>query len=220
MPRPRRRHLTSTLLAAAALTIGSSPGVPAQASLSGQRAAAQALRAQVAAESHRIAGTSAGLADAERRLGALDARVATRATQLRKAQDDLVRARIRLTRLQKRSEGFMRTLSANLVDTYKAGSPNLVTVVLDARGFPDLLNRLSFFRRVASRNANILDAVRTVRDAVSRQEAGFERQRGRFSALAKQAISDRSRAGVIRNALLRRQAGQLRRRAGTAGRLR
>ncbi|MFP5394373.1 MAG: phosphoribosylformylglycinamidine synthase, partial [Gammaproteobacteria bacterium] len=63
-----------------------------------ERDAAARLRAQVAAESRRIAATSAGLADAQQRLGALDARVNARLTELRRSQDELVRTRIRLTR--------------------------------------------------------------------------------------------------------------------------
>jgi len=220
MPQARFRHLAVTALAASALAVGATGTSPAQSSLSDQRAAAESLRAQVAAESRRIAATRAGLADAQRRLGALDARVARRVAQVRQAQDDLVRTRVRLTRLQRRAAQATGVLSANLVDSYKAGEPSVVTVVLDAKGFPDLLNRLSFFRRVASRNARILDAVRTTRAAVAREEAALERQRTRLNGLARTAIDERRQASVIRNALLRREAEQVRRRDGTAGELR
>ena len=220
MPTVRRRQLILAVLAATALTAGPSTTAPAQTSLEGQRDAARSLQAAVAAESRRIAATSAGLADAQRRLSALDLRVGRRVTQLREAQDELVRARVRLSKLIQRSEVATRTLSANLVDSYKAGKPNLVTVVLDSQGFPDLLNRLSFFRRVANDNGRILDVVRTTRREVARQETGLQTQRGRLSSLARTAIVDREQANVLRNALLRRQAGQLRRRAGTTGRLR
>ncbi|MEA2124646.1 MAG: hypothetical protein QOI80_1428 [Solirubrobacteraceae bacterium] len=215
----RRRALILAVIGAGALTVGGSATAPAQSSLSAQRDAAARLRAQVAAESRKIAATSAGLADAQRRLGALDARVTARLTELRRAQDQLVRTRVRLTRLEKRSAEATDTLSANLVDNYKAGKPNIVTVVLDSQGFPDLLNRLSYFRRVASRNARILDVVRTTRADVAHEEVGLERQRVRLNGLAKVAINERSQAAVIRNALLRRQQAQLRVRSGTSAQL-
>ncbi len=219
VPTVPRRHLALTALAASAFAAGSSASAPAQSSLAGQRAAAQRLQSAVAAESRRIAATSAGLADAERRLGALDARVQRRTAQLRKAEIELVRTRIRLSNLERRSVQATSTLSANLVDSYKSGRPNVVDVVLNAHGFPDLLERLSFFRRVAHNNARILDVVRTTRKQVAVQESGLQTQRGRFSALAKTAIVDREHANVLRDALLNRQAEQLRSRAGTSSQL-
>ncbi len=206
-------------IAAAALALGVAAPATAQTSLSAQRDAAAALRAKVAAESKKIAATSAGLADAQQRLGALDGRVAKRTAQLRRAQNDLVLARVRLSRLEKRSTQANDILTSNLVDSYKAGKPNIVTVVLDSQGFPDLLNRLSYFRRVANRNARILDIVRDARVAVAREEKGLEKERGRLSTLAKTAISEREQAAVIRNAIYTRQQAQLRARSGTSAQL-
>ncbi len=210
-----RRALILPALAAALAPAAA----PAQTSLSAQRDAATALRARVAAESRRIATTSAGLADAQRRLGALDGRVAQRTAELRKAQDDLVNARVRLSKLQKRSTQATGILSSNLLDSYKAGKPNIVTVVLDSQGFPDLLNRLSYFRRIANRNARILTIVRDARVAVAKEETGLETERGRLSSLAKTAISEREQAAVIRNAIYTRQQAQLRSRSGTSAQL-
>jgi peptidoglycan hydrolase CwlO-like protein len=216
---PSLRRRRALILAVVAVTVGASAPAPAQSSLTSQRNAAASLRAQVAAESRRIAATSAGLADAQRRLGVLDARVATRVTQLRKAQDELVRARVHLTRLEQRAAQATNVLSANLIDSYKAGKPNIVTVVLDSKGFPDLINRLNYFRRIASRNARILNIVRTARADVARGEAGLEHERAKLSGLAKVAIDAQSQAAVIRNALLRRQQAQLRTRSGTSAQL-
>jgi peptidoglycan hydrolase CwlO-like protein len=215
----RRRALILAAISAGALLAGGSATAPAQTSLSAQRDAAARLRAQVAAESRRIATTSAGLADAQRRLGVLDARVNSRVARLQAAQDDLVRTRVRLTRLQNRAKEADETLSSNLVENYKAGKPNIVTVVLDSTGFPDLLNRLSYFRRVANRNARILDIVRTARADVAREETGLEKLRIKLNDLAKVAIVEQSKAAVIRNALLRRQQAQLRARNGTSAQL-
>jgi cell wall-associated NlpC family hydrolase len=213
--RPRRAFILAAI-GAGALSVGGSTTAPGQ-SLSAQQ---QSLRAQVAAESHRIAATSAGLADAQRRLGALNARVAQRTAELRQAEADLVRARVRLTRLEQRAERATSVLEANLVDAYKAGRPNIVNVVLESDGFPDLLNRLTYFRRVQSRNANILDAVREARAEVAREEKRLEHERAHLSDLARVAMRERGQAAVIENALLQRQQAQIRARNGTAAELR
>ena len=213
MPGPRQ--LTALAFLTATLAVAPTAESPAQ-SLSDKR---EALRSQVAEESRRIAATGAGLADAEARLAVIDARVTRLITALREAQDELVVTRARLAKLERRAAEADATLSANLVDNYKAGEPNVVTVVLDSDGFPDLLNRLNFFRRIASNNARILDTVRETRAEAAREKATLERQRARYGELAEVAVVDQERASVIRNALLREQAAQIRARDGTASEL-
>lgn len=202
-------------VAAFAAVIAVAPSAPAQ-TLSEQR---DSLRDQVAAESQRIDATSAGLADAEAELATIDARVGRLMTEVRDAQDELILTRARLARLERRALTATKTLSGNLVDTYKAGSPDMVSVVLNADGFADLLDRLSYFRRVADQNARILDTVRETRADVAVQKTELESQRARYVELAESAMVDQQRASVIRNALLRRQAAQLRQRDGTQAEL-
>jgi peptidoglycan hydrolase CwlO-like protein len=185
----------------------------------GLRDAAQKLRAAVAAEERRIADTREGLADAERRLGALDARLRQRRDQLDATQDRLVRARARLTRLERKQARAERMLAANLREGYMAGEPTFVTVVLNADGFGDLIERFEFLRRIARRNASVLDATRDARTEVKGQTVDLTRLRTTYVALARDAAVNRDRADAIRTALLNREAGQLRRRDGTAARL-
>jgi peptidoglycan hydrolase CwlO-like protein len=212
------RRLLVIVIAAGALAAAAVPGAWSQ-DLAGQRALADRLRSDVAAESARIAATNAGLADAERRLGVLVARVQERQAQLDDTQNRLIRARIRLTRLERREARAQRALSVNLVAAYKAGQPDLVTVVLNSNGFADLIERVAFFKRVSERNAAILDATRTARAAVVHEAADLVDLRGRFSVLAKAAIQDRDQADVLRAALLTRHATQLAQLGGATARL-
>jgi len=193
--------------------------VPTAAGQSGLERTADQLRDAVAAESARIASTRDGLADAERRLADLDARVAHRRDELADAQDELVRSRIRLTKLQRREVAAKRVLADNLVDSYKAGQPELVTIVLSANGFADLFNRLEFLKRQSRSNARILDDTREARADVAVETRGLEKLRTRYSELARAAIADRDEANVIRNALLEREATQLARLDGAQTRL-
>ena len=218
--RPRARLLLCAVLAALAVPAGLSSTPPASGqSIESARATADRLRAAVAAESERIAATRAGLADAERRLGVLVARVQERRAQLDDTQDRLIRARIRLTRLERREARATRALSRNLVAAYKAGDPDLVTVALNSNGFADLIERVAFFKRVADRNATTLDVAKQTRADVVRQANDLEDLRSRYSALAKAAIQDRDQADVLRSALLERQAAQLASLNGTTARL-
>ena len=214
------RRLVPAALAAAALAagLGSTPPASGQ-SIESARATADRLRAAVDAESRRIAATRAGLADAERRLGILVARVQERQAQLDDTQNRLIRARIRLTRLERREARAKRALSRNLVAAYKAGQPDLVTVALNSNGFADLIERVAFFKRVSNRNATTLDVAKQTRADVVRQANDLEGLRARYSTLAKAAIQDRDQADVLRTALLQRQSAQLVALDGTSARL-
>src|SRR4051812_16181145 len=162
MPSGLRRQSSIALVAmlsAAALMAGSTPSASGQASLQSEKSAAAKLRDAVDAESARIASTRESLASAEARLATLVARVQQRQAQLVDTQNRLIRARVRLSRLERREAQAKRTLAANLVAGYKTGTPNIVTVVLNANGFEDLIERVAFYKRVSRRNANILDFV-------------------------------------------------------------
>jgi cell wall-associated NlpC family hydrolase len=218
---PRRVLLLvlAALIGAGAVVGGSSPPAAGQASLESEQAAAERLRDAVAAESARIAATRDGLADAERRLVALDARVRERQGELQETQTELIHSRIRLTKLQRREAAAKRELAANLVATYKAGRPQLVTIVFESTGFTDLFDRLEFLKRQSESNAKILDRTRAARADVVVETRSLERLRTRYSELAKAAIADRDRADVVRNALLEREATQLARLDGATSRL-
>jgi peptidoglycan hydrolase CwlO-like protein len=208
----------ATAIAALAVLLHSQPA-GGQVTLTGQQALADRLRAAVAAETRRIAATQEGLATAQHRLAVLTARVQRRQAAAQQAQDDLIRARVRLTRLQAKAAQARKTLAANLLAQYKTPTTDIVSVAVEAHGFSDLLSQLRFLRAIADRNANILRDTRDARDAVQRQTVQLNRLRLRLNQLAQAASEDRQQADVLRNALLNRQATQLRHRAGAAAKL-
>src|SRR4051812_9566035 len=208
-----RRLLPLAVLAA--LLCGS---VPAQGQES-LRGAAARLKAAVAQEEAKIADTREGLADAESRLAVLDARARKRRQQLADTQDKLVATRVRLTRLEKKQATAEDLLAANLRHTYMDGEPSFSTVVLNADGFSDLVERFEFLRRVARRNASVLGDTRDARVKVKGMTNDLTKLRTTYARLTREADEDRNRADAIRSALLNREQDQLRKRNGTAAKL-
>jgi peptidoglycan hydrolase CwlO-like protein len=203
-------------LAVLILLLGGSVPAHGQESL---RSAAARLKAAVRAEESRIAATREGLADAERRLAVLDTRARKRRQQLADTQKKLVDARVRLTRLERKQAVAEKTLAANLRHNYMDGAPTFATVVLNADGFNDLVERFEFLRRVARRNASVLGDTRDARIKVKGMTADLTKLRTTYSTLSREADEDRNRADAIRTALLNREQDQLRKRNGTAARL-
>jgi cell wall-associated NlpC family hydrolase len=207
-------------LALAALLVGGA-GTPArgQAGLESERAAAAKLKDAVSAEERKIAATREGLAQAQARLAELQARATKRQTQLDDTQNRLVRARVHLTTLERKEAKAEKLLAENLLSSYKGGTPSFVTVVMNADGMADLIDRVEFYRRIARRNASVLGDTRQARTDVQKQAKDLDGLRDRYSVLAKAAIADRNEADVVRAALLRREESQLRARNGVASRL-
>jgi cell wall-associated NlpC family hydrolase len=126
---------------------------------------------------------------------------------------------VHLTKLEGKEARAVSLLAANLRSDYEGGTPDLAAVVLDANGFADLIDRIEFYRRIARRNASILDDTRTAREAVQKQTRQLTALRSTYSDLAKQAVDARNQADVVRDALLHRQAQQLAARNDSAAKL-
>jgi hypothetical protein len=161
---------------------------------------------------------SGRVADAQRQLELAVAREQRTAAALSAARARVARLRVRL--------GQVRTqLAAVLVSRYENGAPDLVNVVLDANGFPQLLETVEFVKRVQRANTQLLDLVRSARiDAAHergvltvlerRQRLVALAVRRRRDALAGIAAGLRARQAALAQARAARVAALVRTRAG------
>lgn len=134
---------------------------------SARAASESALARRAAAEARRLSAVSGDLATAQRRLDQLDADLAARRAQLRATEDTLAHERARLVRLRLRADLAERYLSGVLLADYETDRPDIVNVVLEARGFADLLERIDNAKRIARRNASAVHTIRSARDKVT-----------------------------------------------------
>jgi peptidoglycan hydrolase CwlO-like protein len=126
---------------------------------------------------------STRLAQAQGDLARWEARLAETQRELRATRERLVRLRARLAE----SRGALATM---LRQRYTANRPDVVSVVLDAKGFAEVLERIEFLRRVQDSDTVIVDAVRRGRDDAGHDErilAALEpRQREQTAAVRSQ----------------------------------
>jgi len=170
---------------------------------------AEYLRSVVAAESAKIRASSAGLARAQRRLRRLQADASAQRAELIEVREQFIRARDRLTRLVKLQRSATGALRANLQAAYRNGEPDIVSVVITARGFTDLLEKTEFLKRIAKRNATIMDVARTSRAQVTRQTVRLAAMQRREQAIATRLERKRESAQAIETALLREREKHL-----------
>ena len=144
----------------------------------------------------RLGAAQQDLNEAETRLAATEAREAS--------------ARRRVTRLRERLSEVRDKLSGLLGERYMGGRPDFVTVVLHADGFPQLLETMTFVKRVERADTRVLDVVRDARGEAGTEQRELER-------LAARQARERTAVLARRNALASITAG-LRERRDTIAR--
>jgi peptidoglycan hydrolase CwlO-like protein len=179
-----------------------------QAQIDAGRSAAASLRQTVATDEAQIRQTAGGVQAAQVRLTALQQELTTRETQLRQVQTALLEARTHLAELETRLQLSSKALAANLVAAYEGNQPNLVTVVLNAHGFTDLLEQVSFLQRIGHQDANIVAATRAARAAVTKQAEQLEGLESRDRTLTEQVLAQRNQVAGLQAALISRQISE------------
>jgi len=210
VPRLHRSTLRALgLAAAAALVVASPSGADLKSQIDAGHSAAASLKSAIAAETARIQQTAGGVQAAQGRLNTVQNELSAREGQLRSVQTSLVNARDRLVVLENRLQASTRALAANLLAAYEGNQPDLVSVILDARGFSDLLEGVNFLKRMQNRDAQVLGDTRTDRAEVARQAVQLETLEKRDRALTDQILSQRNQVAALHAALLGRQIAQM-----------
>ena len=105
------------------------------------------------------------------------------------------------------SEGRSRKiLAARLLEQYKNGQPDVLTVVVSAHGFADLLERAEFISRIQSQDTRIITNVRTTKrgaESATRTFTKLEQQQQRVNA---GIAAQRNAAAALAEAAARKHA--------------
>ncbi len=121
------------------------------------------LTSDISAVSARIGALQSDITVLQGRQVSLQANLDAKRAELARLQERLRQERLRLARLRARLAEAKVALANRLVEIYKADKPDMVTVVLEADGFADLLSRTEFMQRVSSQDGRIIDRVRTAK---------------------------------------------------------
>jgi murein DD-endopeptidase MepM/ murein hydrolase activator NlpD len=150
------------------------------------------------------------------RIESLQGEIGATRQRLRRAQDSLDRqqaellevrnrleeARDRLERLRRELATAREVLAARLVEIYKADAPDALTVVLEADGFGDLLERAEFLDRISEQDREITDRVRRLRDRAHDQAVELADLEEREQLAAEELLRQRNVIGQAEAQLL------------------
>jgi peptidoglycan hydrolase CwlO-like protein len=216
------------LVAALAATVAAclpmvADGAPSKRELQQKIAAAQqrerALHGSVQAESGKIAGFQGSIDDLTARQHAVETTLAVERRQLETTQRQLREERVRLTTLKAKLATDMKQLAAQLVAQYKAPPDDIVTVVVDAKGFSGLIERMDDMKRLRTHNVAVTSDVLDARRAVAAETArltGLEQRRQR---IANASLVQRDQVARLRIAVVSEQMTFVRVRSRDAAKL-
>jgi murein DD-endopeptidase MepM/ murein hydrolase activator NlpD len=142
--------------------------------------------------STRINSLQAEIGATRRRLGRAQASLDRQQAELLEVRNRLEEARDRLERLRRRLATAREVLAARLVEIYKSDAPDALTVVLEADGFGDLLERAEFLDRISDQDREITDRVRGLRDQAHHQAVELADLEKREQLLAEELLRQRN----------------------------
>src|SRR5512144_1603950 len=157
--------LSGALVACAcALTVGSASGQSLQQKLNSTQTKLSHARAHAGVLTSRISHESAQLQRLTRQVAALRNKEAAVAAELAQKQAELDQAQARLEVLKQRLRRAIQILEQRLVAIYESNEPDLITVLLQAHGFDDLLARTQYLQDLQDQDNDIVARVRALRN--------------------------------------------------------
>jgi murein DD-endopeptidase MepM/ murein hydrolase activator NlpD len=222
------RGATLAALAICAASVGLSSSLPAaRAAATGQlqqritsgQGQVSSLQGTVRAASGRVAQLDAGLAIQARRLSSIQADIDAKSAELDKLRVELTAARTHLGQLEAFESHAEQVLAQQLVGSYESVPPDIVTVVLSANGFEDLLNRLAFMQRVRKQDLNVVGQVRSARRAVAAQATRLGKLEIRQQTITEEVVAQRNQLAQTSTGLAAQRAAVARFRDAKAGEL-
>jgi murein DD-endopeptidase MepM/ murein hydrolase activator NlpD len=174
----------------------------AQSLIGGHKAHERVLTTDISAFSRRIDGLQGSITTLQGRQQKLQGDLDAKRAQLGRIQEQLRAEQQRLTRLRARLLVARSALATHLVETYKAGTPDIVTVVLESNGFADMLERTEFLKRISDQDARIIGAVRDAKadaTATATRLDGLQKSQAKITAAVQ---SERDQVADVKSGLV------------------
>jgi len=216
-PIPARPIALAAIIAAAALgtaVLGPVASGSSSGTLESRIAASEAregeLHEGIGADTHQIEGFQGSIDDLQTRLDALETSLGTERNLLASLRSQLRGARANLASLQVQLGRDRHVLVAQLIASYESPPPDIVTVVLQAHGFADLLERLDDLRAISRENAGATVHVAEEQKAVTVQAAQLATLEASHARETSAVLVQRDEVAQLHLALVSRQLSYIR----------
>jgi len=172
-----------------------------QGQLSEVKGRAHVLTSDISALTQRIDALQGTISKLQGREAAIQSDLDAKRAVLLATQDQLRGVRARLVLLRARLARARAVLAARLVEIYKSGQPDIVTVVLDSHGFADLLERGADLQRIGAQDREIITAVRDAKAQMAAAATRLGALEARQQAVTAQIAQRRDAVAHVRDAV-------------------
>jgi murein DD-endopeptidase MepM/ murein hydrolase activator NlpD len=174
----------------------------AKAKIRAKKAKEGVLTTTISRYNQRIQSLQGQIRGLQDRQNKITATLSDKRAELYATQDKLERAKDRLARLKVHLERAQSVLSERLVQMYKDGEPDALTVVLEADGFEDLLERAEFLDRITDQDNRIITKVRLLKTQTTRQTKELAALRKKQIAAAREIEVRRDQVAAVKGRLV------------------
>ena len=172
------------------------------------------LTTEISAFTRRIDTLQADITVLQTKQFSLEADLEAKRAELAQIQEDLRRERLHLARLRRRLAEARVELANRLVELYKQDTPDVVTVVLEADGFADLLEQTEFMKRASAQDARIISRVRDAKVESIATAERLDRLEKRAEEVAKVIEAEVAEVAAVKGQLVERRDSWASARAG------
>ncbi|MDP9376000.1 MAG: peptidoglycan DD-metalloendopeptidase family protein [Actinomycetota bacterium] len=165
----------------------------------------QVLSSDVAKWSRKINVLQGDITTLQRRQFRLEADLSAKRTELTSIQARLRAERLRLVRLRARLAKGREALAVRLVELYKADKPDYVSVMLEADGYADLLERTEFMKRVSDQDRRIITYVVAAKEDAKRTAERLDKLEERQRYVTEVVEQRRDEVTAIKGKLVQRR---------------
>ncbi len=142
--------------------------------------------------SSEIAAYSDDIAQLEGEISILRTREATVLNELEATRSRLKSARDRLAGLRNRYHRSIGVLEKRLIAIYKQDEPDALTVILNANGFDDMIERYEYLNRIEDQDSTIISRVRALKAETKGTVAEIEDAKAEIAAKKRELARTRS----------------------------
>ena len=163
------------------------------------------LSGALSAASNHLANLNNSIASLQNRIARIQSDLDAKRNELLRLRDELSAARTRLASLEAFEAHAETVLSQQLVSDYETDRPDIVSVVLEAHGFQDLLEQISFMQRIRKQDVQVVSQVRAARRAVATQATRLGALEERQQVLTAEVLRQRNALASVQVSLVQQQ---------------
>jgi peptidoglycan DL-endopeptidase CwlO len=215
-----RLALVAFLVAAAALVVLlAATAAPAEdleskldakeAKLSKVRERSGVLTSTISDLGKRIDSLTIEVAGLRKQEAAVEARLNTKQAELDRAMAQLNVAKTRLVKMRFHLKRALGALRDRLVAMYEVGTPDVLSVIVGANGYDDLIDRTEYLNRIRGNDEAIVGRVRELRDQVRRTVDHLRSAKDQIEAARDSIAAEEQALASARSAIQRRQSSLL-----------